>query len=182
MALTATMRHFTIELAHIDRQVYETLEFRVAQHPSENTNRVAVRVLAKAIAHEEGLEFGRGLSNVEEPALWQKDALGQIKLWIDVGAPSAQRLHRANKQADKVWVFTDKNSIGLKKEWGGQRIHQAETIPLVQLPTSLTNTLAESIEKQNSWVVTVTDGYLNVGFGNESVDGQLDIASVGELI
>ena len=182
MALTATVRNFTIELAHIDKNIYESLEFKVAQHPSENTNRVAVRVLARALEHQEALEFGRGLSNVEEPALWSKTPQGDIDLWVDVGSPSAQRLHRASKQARKVCVYTDKQTIGLRKEWGGQRIHQAEHIHLVLLPTSLTHALAERIEKQNTWIVTVTDGYLNVGIADESFDAQLEQSSVGEYV
>jgi len=182
MALTATVRTFVVELADIDRNIYETLEFRLAQHPSENADRVAVRVLARALAHEEALEFGRGLSNVEEPALWSKDAQGQIMLWIDVGAPSAQRLHRASKQAQRVRVFTDKNTTGLKKEWGGQRIHQAQEISLVIFEPSFTGALAESIAKQNRWMVTITDGYLNVGYGDKSVDCQLEQYTVGEFV
>lgn len=173
MALSATVINFTLELADIDRNVYDTLEFRLAQHPSENTNRVVVRVLARALAHQEGLEFGRGLSNVEEPALWLKDAVGHIKLWIDVGAPSASRLHRASKHADKVLVVTDKNTVGLKKEWSGQRIHRAEDLAVVQLPPSLTDALAERVDKQNHWVITLTDGYLNIGVGDKSLDAQL---------
>ena len=182
MALGATVRQFSIELANIDRNVYETLQFKVAQHPSENSNRVAVRVLARALAHEEGLEFGRGLSTVEEPALWRKDLQGQILLWIDVGAPSAQRLHRASKEANQVVVFSDKTPLGLKKEWGGQRIHRADTIQLILLPSSLTNPLAQSIGKQNKWSITITDGYLNVGYGDENVDAQLEETTVSEYI
>lgn len=182
MALSAHILNFTLELAHIDRNIYETLQFRLAQHPSETANRVVVRVLARALAHQEGLEFGRGLSNVEEPALWRKDAQGQIKVWIDVGAPSAQRLHRASKEAEMVWVFTDKNTLGLKKEWSGQRIHKAEDIPIVLLPPSLTTALAERIDKQNHWVVTVTEGYLNVGIGDEGVDAQLEQLTVSDFL
>ena len=182
MALGATVRNFVIELANIDRNIYETLEFKLAQHPSENAKRVVVRVLARALAHEEGLEFGRGLSNVEEPALWLKDAQGQIQLWIDVGAPSASRLHRANKQAQRVWVFTDKNTIGLKKDWSGQRIHQAEDIPIVLLDSSFTDALAESIQKQNNWTVTLTDGYLNIGYAETSIDTQLEQSTISEFI
>ncbi|MEE2961979.1 MAG: YaeQ family protein [Myxococcota bacterium] len=179
MALGAIVRKFTIDLAHVDRGIYETLEFKLAQHPSENANRVVVRVLARALAYEEGLEFGRGLSNVEEPALWSKDARGQIRLWIDVGAPSAQRLHRASKQAHKIWIFTDKNTTGLKKEWGGQKIHRADDISLVLIPPSFTAALAESVCKQNHWTVTMTGGYLNVGYGDRSVDTQIEESTVG---
>ena len=35
MALTATIHNFDVELADVDRGVYETLAVRVARHPSE---------------------------------------------------------------------------------------------------------------------------------------------------
>ena len=182
MALTATIRNFVVELADIDRNIYETLEFKLAQHPSENLDRVVVRVLARALAHEAELEFGRGLSNVEEPALWSKDAQGQIELWIDVGAPSATRLHRASKQARQVCVFSDKNTTGLKKEWGGQRIHKAEDIKLTMFEPSFTQSLAATVGKQNQWMVTLTDGYLNVGCSDQSFDCQLVTQAVADFV
>jgi len=35
MALGATVHHFKIDLPDVDRGVYEALDLRVAQHPSE---------------------------------------------------------------------------------------------------------------------------------------------------
>ena len=182
MALSSTIRNFEIELANIDQHVYESLAFKVAQHPSEHNERVAVRVLARALAHEEGLEFGRGLSTVEDPALWLKDPMGQIVHWIDVGAPAAQRLHKANKQAQRVSVYSDKNKTNLQNEWRGQKIHQADAIALVHLDTAFIATLGEHMDKQNKWSVTLTEGYLSVGFGDQTTDCQLEVSTVGALI
>lgn len=173
MALSSTVRTFTLELAHIDRHVYETLSFKVAQHPSEHHERVVVRVLARALAHEEGLAFGRGLSTVEDPALHLTDATGQIVHWIDVGAPAANRLHKASKQARRVSVFTDKNPANLTNEWRGQKIHQAAAIDVFHLDTEAVNALAEGLQKQNAWSVTVTEDYVNVGVGETSTGFQL---------
>ena len=36
MALQATMRRFEVNLAHADKEQYEELDLRVAQHPSES--------------------------------------------------------------------------------------------------------------------------------------------------
>lgn len=176
------MRSFVVELAHIDSHIYETLQFRVAQHPSENADRLVVRVLARVLAHEEGLEFGRGLANVDEPALWAKDLQGNIKHWIDVGAPSAQRLHRASKQVDRVSVFTGKHAVGLRKEWRAQRIHRAEAIELVLLDPPFLAALAEGIGKQNQWAVTLSEGYLNVVHGDQAADCQLEQTTIAEFL
>jgi uncharacterized protein YaeQ len=182
MALTATVLNFAIELVDIDRNVYDTLEFRLAQHPSENAQRVAVRVLARAMAHEENLEFGRGLSHVEDPTLWSKGPQGQITHWVDVGGPSAQRLHRASKQADRVSVYTDKNLTSLKKEWMGERIHRSEDILLVLFDSKFTDALAEGVDRQNKWIVTINEGYLSVVFDNKSVDSEPEKTTIADFL
>ncbi len=180
MALSATLRQCTIELADIDRGIYETLEFRVAQHPSENPERLVIRLLARALAHEENLEFGRGLAAADEPALWVQGVQNDVSLWIDVGAPSADRLHRASKRADRVMVFTDKSAIGLKKEWGSRKIHGAQSIEVVYVPTELLGDLANSLGRQNKWVLTFSDGYLSIGVAEDTFEAQIERGNVAE--
>ena len=46
VALTATIYNFDIQLADVDRGVYETLALRVARHPSETEEYLVTRVLA----------------------------------------------------------------------------------------------------------------------------------------
>jgi hypothetical protein len=70
MALPATMRRFDIALSDSDRDIYDTLELRVAQHPSESERYLVARVIARALEHAEGLEFSKGgVSDDTEPAL-----------------------------------------------------------------------------------------------------------------
>ena len=88
MALTATMRKFEIALSDVDRGVYETLDLRVAQHPSETDRYLVTRVLARALEHDEGVDFTKGLSAADEPALWRRDLRGDLLAWIEIGAPT----------------------------------------------------------------------------------------------
>jgi uncharacterized protein YaeQ len=174
MALGSTLYRFRVELADIDRSVYETLDLRVPCHPSETAERLVVRVLARAITHEEELEFGKGLSTTEEPALWNRSAQGQVRTWIDVGKPSAPRLHRANKQATRVVVITTKSENVLRKEWSGQTIYEAHTIELIHLPESLVTGLAENLARTQTWFVTIQDDNLSVADeAGTVVDGTL---------
>jgi uncharacterized protein YaeQ len=167
LALSAKIFRFQVELSDIDRGVYESLDLRVAKHPSEDEERVVVRVLARALAHETGLEFGRGLSNVEEPALWTHTATGEVCTWIDVGAPSAARLHRASKAADRVLVFTHKPTATLSREWSARAIHRAREVIVVRLGELFIRELAERLGRTVTWFVIIQDGRIGV-----SVDGQ----------
>ena len=92
MALGATLYNFDIELADNDRQVYESLALRVAQHPSESDEYLIARVLAYLLEFEEGIEFSRGVSDPDEPTIAIRDRAGAIIAWIDVGTPDAARL------------------------------------------------------------------------------------------
>lgn len=182
IAISATVRSFHLELANIDDNVYETLRFRVAQHPSENADRVVVRVLARALSRDERLEFGRGLDHTDEPALWSHDDSGQLRLWVDVGAPAAPRLHRAHKHAEKVAVFTDKNLTGLQKEWRGQKIHRSDAIAVTVFSPAFIAELAETVEKQNQWNITLHDGELTVAVGDASIGCTLQHTTVNALV
>ena len=100
------MRKFEISLADSDRQVYEALELRVAQHPSESERYLIARVVARALEHAEGLDFSKaGVGGDDEPALVQRDLRGDLVAWIEIGSPSPDRLHKATKLAPRVVVY-----------------------------------------------------------------------------
>jgi uncharacterized protein YaeQ len=102
MAQGATIHVFRIELAHSDRGVYETLDLRVACHPSEAADHLLARVIAYCLEYAPGIGFSKGLSEPDEPAIAVRDLMGGMTAWIDVGAPDAARLHRAGKLAARV--------------------------------------------------------------------------------
>ena len=104
MALTATMRRFEIALADSDRGHYVDLELRVAQHPSETDRALVARVVVRALEDREGMEFTRGLSVTDEPTLWQRNLRGELEAWIEVGHPSPEPLHKAQKACGRFAV------------------------------------------------------------------------------
>jgi uncharacterized protein YaeQ len=181
VALTSTVIKFHVDISDVDRGVYDALDLKVAQHPSEENERLIVRLLGRCLAHEEGLEFGRGLSTVEDPAMWIVEPGDQVKLWIDVGAPSADRLHKASKRADRVVVFTDKDAAALKRAWSGKKIHKAGAIEVVRLPRDLVDPLAASLGRSLSWTVTTMDGGVTVTSGDDVITAEPERTTVEAL-
>src|ERR1043165_8316182 len=100
MAIGSTMHTFTVQLADVDRGVYEELSLRLARHASETAANLLLRVLAYALEYEEGIAFSEGISATDEPAVLARDATGRLTAWIEVGAPDAARLHAGSKAAD----------------------------------------------------------------------------------
>jgi uncharacterized protein YaeQ len=104
MALKATIVKAELQVSDLDRHYYATHNLTLAQHPSETDERLMVRLLAFALYAHERLEFGRGLSDEEEPALWLRDYTGDIELWIELGQPDESRLRKASGRAQQVVV------------------------------------------------------------------------------
>lgn len=105
MALGATICRLTLSVADMDRHYYETHELTIAQHPSENAERLMLRVLAFALFADPQLAFGRGLSTSDEPDLWLQDLTGHTRHWIDLGLPDEKRLRKACGRADRVDII-----------------------------------------------------------------------------
>src|SRR5262245_55457841 len=125
MALTATLYTLRVTLNDADRGVYETLELRITRHPSETLQYMLTRTLADCLFWEPEIAFSKGLSTTDEPAVWVKNLEGRVALWIDVGHPSAERLHKASKAAGRVVVCTAQDPAALARDMAGARIHRA---------------------------------------------------------
>jgi len=97
MALNATIYKAELQVSDMDRHYYATHALTLARHPSETEERLMVRLLAFALHADERLEFGRGLSDEDEPALWRRywhDGVALLRLFINCALPAALAEHR----------------------------------------------------------------------------------------
>jgi uncharacterized protein YaeQ len=171
MALSATVYNFDVELADTDRQVYESLALRVARHPSESEEYLVARLLAYLLEFAEGIEFSRGVSDPDQPAIAVRDLTGRIGTWIDVGAPDAARLHKASKTADRVVVYTHKDPAHFLKQLAGERIHHAESLELYAIDRALISALVARLERRVAFSLSITDHELYLSIGAENLTG-----------
>ena len=171
MAQPATLHGFHLDLADLDRGVFETLDLRVARHPSETAPHLILRVIAYALEHCPGLAFGRGIST-DEAALTAADDTGHVHLWVDVGAPSADRLHKATKIARDVAVYTTRDLTQLATALHG--IHRASAVRLIGLPEAFVADLASRLDRRNDWGVQLSEGTLYVTVGDATCEAPLE--------
>ena len=179
MALTATLHTVDVELADVDRHVYESLALRVARHPSETAESVAARVLAYCLEYAEGLAFGPGLGDPDAPALAVRDLTGALRAWIDVGLPDAPRLHRASKAAPRVAVYAHKDPGPWLRALAGARIHRADALELYALDRDLVGALAERLEKRVALALSVTDRHVYATVGGDTLEGDVTRLALG---
>jgi uncharacterized protein YaeQ len=173
MALTATLHTLRIALNDADRSVYETLELRIARHPSETVPYLLSRTLAYCLFWEPDISFSKGLSTTDEPAVWIKAPDGRVKLWLEVGHPSAERLHKASKAAERVAICSFQDPTAFRRPLVGARIHGAHDIELVTLPAGLVEPLEAQLERRMDWEVAVAGGQLYVTTGGQTLAGEL---------
>lgn len=171
MALTATIHTFEIELSDADRGVYETLALRVARHPSETEEYLVTRVLAYCLEYTDGVGFSKGLAEPDEPALAVRDLTGVIRVWVDIGAPDAARMHRAGKTARRVVVYTHKDPRMVIRQWAGERIHRAADLELYHVDHALLSALVARLERRMVFALSVSGAHLYVTLGGDVIAG-----------
>jgi len=168
MALSSTIRTLAVELADVDRGTYASLTLKVAQHPSESDAYLVTRILAYALEYAEGVEFSSGLASTDQPPVWQRDLTGRLEAWIDVGTPSATRLHKASKAADRVAVYCHKRVDPWLRTLAGSTVHKSSEIALYALDPSEVASVASGLTRRMQWQLTRTEGtvYLDTDDGS----------------
>jgi len=162
-----------VQLSHVDREVYESLDLRIARHPSESEPFLCARLLAFCLEHREGLAFSKGLADPDQPALEVRDRTGALQAWIEIGAPDAARLHRAAKAAPRVAVYTHHDAERYWDSLAGERIHRAESLELYGLDRALVAALVRRLERRMKLDLSVTNGMLYLTIGEELISGAL---------
>ena len=175
MAAKATIYKASIQLADMDRQLYAEHSLVIARHPSETDERMLIRLLAFAlnvpVNNDNGsLELAKDMWEPDEPGLWQKDLTGQIQHWIEIGQPDDKRMMKASSRSARASVY----SFGLSTPvwWAGiaTKITRARNLSVWQVPADQCQSLATLVQRSMRLDVTVQDGTVWVGEGQQSVE------------
>ncbi len=174
MAETPTIYHLEVLLSDVDRGVYETLDLRIARHPSESMRYMLTRTFAYCLSYEEGIAFSKGgLSDTDEPPVAVHDPTGQRLAWIDVGSPSAERLHKASKAARRVALWSHASLASLQREAATRPIHKIEDIVVWLLDGAFLDSLGAKIARRNKLEIARNDGKIYVTLGGVVTETEL---------
>ena len=173
MALSATVFAFDVDLADSDRQVYEQLSLRLARHPSESDEFLVARLLTYCLEYTEGIEFSHGLCDADEPPIAVRDLTGELQAWIEVGTPSAERLHRASKAADRVVVYVHKEHRQWLRRLEGAVIHRRDALRIHAFDPGFVAALVARLERRLSFALSVAEGEVFVAFADAAITGRV---------
>ncbi|CAJ0785850.1 putative protein YaeQ [Ralstonia psammae] len=175
MALKSTIYKVDLQIADMDRHYYANHALTVARHPSENDERMMVRVLAFARHASETLAFTRGLSEPDEPELWQRDLTDAIELWIDLGNPDDTRIRKASNRAEQVAIYT--YSGNASRVWWQQtetKVTRFANVSVYEVAAETVAALAAMVERTIRLQVTIQDGDIWIANDADNVHVQLE--------
>ena len=176
MALKSTIYKADLQIADMDRPYYGDHSLTLAQHPSENEERLMMRLLVYALhatddnGDERPLLFARGMTEMDEPDLWRRSYSDDIELWIDVGQPEEKWLRKASHRAREQLLYVYGRSGGL---WWQQNRSALEKLPglrVRQVPAEASTALAALVERSMRINCTVQDGHVWIGNDRDTVD------------
>jgi uncharacterized protein YaeQ len=107
-----------------------------------------------------------------------RDPTGVLLAWIEIGAPSSARLHKASKAARRVALFTSANIAPLREEAEAGSIHRAAELEVWQLEQDLLDTVGERLERNTELELVHSAGRLYVTVRGEVIEGGVERTSL----
>lgn len=174
MALKSTVFKAELQIADMDRGHYGTHALVLAQHPSENDERLMLRLLAYALHAENDdrppLAFANAMTEMDEPDLWRRSLTDEIELWIDVGQPDEKWLRKASHRARELVLYVYGRNAAL---WWGQNegaLTRLANLRVRQVPAEASAALAALARRSMRLQCTVQDGTVWIADGDATVE------------
>ncbi len=170
MALKSTIFKAALSIADMDREYYADHTLTIARHPSENDERMMMRLLAFALCAAPGTVFGRGLSDPDEPDVSTRDLTGAIEHWIEVGQPDARVLLKACGKARRVTVFPYASSTAVWWRSVQPQVARARNLAVIAVPSGQSMRLATLAQRTMQLHFSIQDGAAWIAGGGDPVE------------
>ncbi len=163
MALNSTIYKVELSISDMDRHYYATHALTIARHPSETEERLLVRLLAFALYADDRLEFGKGISDEDEPALWRKAYTDEIELWIELGQPDEARIRKACGRSRQVVVINYGGNIA-DMWWNklGTSLGRNKNLTVLDISTDTVAELLALLQRGMRLQALIQDGQLTL--------------------
>jgi uncharacterized protein YaeQ len=183
MALPSTRFEFRVRLAHVDRGIELEEPVIVARHPSETQVHVIQRVLARCLLRTDELEFGPGLSTPDAADLWARDATGELRLWVECGGVTAERLRKILQHHHRLEthvLMDDATRLhALREELLELGLPRGAKVTFWAIDSTLVKELAAREDRRQKWQVTIVGDCFYVDVEGKSFSGAVTMTTVG---
>ncbi len=168
MAQGAQLYNFRIDLSDIDNGNYGLITYKSVLHPSETLERMVVRSILYAVYSYKLVEFTKGVCVGDEPDLWSKADNGKTDIWLEIGLPTNERLHKVCRDSNEVMLFLygkAYNRYKCQKTVGNIHDHN---LKLFYIDETDIQAITDITLKNNHWTIIVQDNEITVINGDDS--------------
>ena len=176
MALKSTIYKANLSIADMDRNYYADHALTIARHPSENDERMMIRLLAFALHADERMGFGKGLSDPDEPDVLTRDLTGAITHWIEVGQPDERAILKACGRAQQVSVLGYASSTDIWWRNIESKLTRTRNLTVQSVAAAQSQALAALAERSMNLQFSIQDASVMATSERGSV--QLDVVQL----
>jgi uncharacterized protein YaeQ len=169
MALPSTVFKAELQISDMDRHYYQTHSLTLARHPSETSERMMIRLLAFAMNAAPDLSFANGLTNPDEPDLWEKDPCGDILRFILVGLPDEKQIKKACSRAAQAMIYCYGGST-VDVWWAGLNTDKFSNLWVWNVPQEASLALAATVERGMKIQCSTGDGHVYWSVNERTVE------------
>ncbi|MDD2884062.1 MAG: YaeQ family protein [Dechloromonas sp.] len=170
MALKATVFKAELQVADLDRGHFADYPLTLARHPSENDERMMVRLLAFALFAGPDLAFGKGLSSEDESALQEVDPSGVLRTWIEVGQPDESRIRKGCNKADRAIVLAyGARAVDVWWQQVSPQLARFSNLSVWRLTAEDTQALGQLAARSMKLSCTIQEGTVWLASGEQSL-------------
>src|SRR5438876_7343328 len=168
MALTATIYNLSVDLADIDRSVYEKLDLCIARQPSKTIEYMFMRLIAYCLEYGDGIVLTQGVAAGDAPAVLIRDLTGRVTAWIEVGMPDPERLHRGLKLAGRAAVYTHRDVRKVLAQLSAANIDRLSEVPVYEINRAFVDEVAGLLERRSAVSISITERELYLEIRNQT--------------
>lgn len=177
MALSEIRFSWRVQLSDTGRDVSAGAQLVGQLHPSETLDRLYLRLLAWAIWYTPTLRFGPGLSEPDEPALYDEDLTGRRTVWIGINPEAAEKVSyavRHNHGASIAAAFAGIQEYARFVE-GSRSLKGVETVEFARVDEAFLAELAEKLQERRYDVeITIVEDTIYLSAGGQSFSGTFE--------
>lgn len=173
MALKPTLYKVDLQLVDTDRDIYQNCKFTLTQHPSETPLRMMVRLMVYALNYHQDLQFTKGLSEQDEPDLWQISPSGEIESWIEVGQASAERMRKGISRSPNVTLYAYGSETDVWWQKAASAFQALPHINVVKFDHQQVTKLVDIVARKMEITLTISAGELFVNSADQDINLQL---------
>ena len=121
------------------------------------------------------MEFGRGVSATDEPALWLREGDGRAAHWIEVGQPDGKRLIKAARHSGRATLFAFGEGLDRWRTAQIETLDAPSNLSVARVDEDFLAALAGVTDRQLHWSVTLSDGLVFLTSGEDSFETSFEV-------